>query len=374
MTESIIYLGMDVHKDTVMVSVLPADAAEPQRPRRLPNDARRLQRFFERLAKDGRIHACYEAGPAGYVLQRQLQAWGYHCDVVAPSLTPQRPGQQRKHDQYDASELARYYRSGDLVIIRIPTETEERVRDLVRCRETFQREILRSRHYIIKFLARRALVYRDGKHWTQKHVAWLRGLAAADTLAREDAVVLGEYLTLLEYKIHRREELDRQIEALALSPVYRTAIAWLRCFRGVDTQAAMVLATEIGDWHRFTSPRQLMAYLGLVPREHSTGHRERRGAITKAGNSHCRHVLVQAAWAYRHRPRVGAALATRQRGQPPGVVAHAWKAQHRLHKVYRQLAYRKGHQVAVVAVARELVGFLWAVMHRSNQTVLSQVA
>lgn len=222
----------------------------------------------------------------------------------------------------------------------------------MRCRETFQREILRSRYYVVKFLARRALVYRDGKHWTQKHVAWLHGLAAADTLAPEDAVVLGEYLALLEYKIHRREELDRQIEALALSPAYRTAIAWLRCFRGVDTQAAMVLATEIGDWQRFTSPRHLMAYLGLVPREHSTGHRERRGAITKAGNSHCRHVLVQAAWAYRHRPRVGAPLANRQRGQPPGVVANAWKAQHRLHKVYRQLAYRKGHQVAVVAVAR----------------------
>lgn len=362
MTASSIYVGMDVHKDTVTVSVLRADAPEPQRPQRLPNDARRLQRFFERLAKTGTIRACYEAGPAGYVLQRQLVAWGYHCDVIAPSLTPKRPGQQRKHDQYDASELARYYRSGDLVVIRIPTEAEERIRDLVRCRETFQREILRSRHYVGKFLARRGLVYRDGTRWSQKHLAWLHSVASG-TLTAEDAVVLREYLALLEYKLDRRADLDEQIEALAHASTYRTAVAWLRCFRGINTQTAMVLATEIGEWQRFASPRHLMAYLGVVPREHSSGQQERRGAITKAGNSHCRHVLVQAAWAYRHAPRVGAVLAARQRGQPPGVVAHAWKAQHRLHKVYRRLALRKGHQVAVVAVARELVGFLWAVLH-----------
>ena len=367
MSEPIIYVGMDVHKDTVTLAVLPANAVGPRRPHRLANDPRRLKRFFDRLATEGTIRACYEAGPAGYVLQRQLTAWGYHCDVIAPSLTPQRPGQQRKHDKYDASELARYYRSGDLVIIRIPTETEERVRDLVRCRETFQRELLRSRHYVVKFLARRGLVYRDGGNWTQQHVAWLHRVAGSDTLAAEDVVVLREYLALLAYKLDRREELDRQIEALALTPAYRAAVGRLRCFRGIATQSAMVLHTEIGDWRRFRSPREVMAYVGLVPREDSSGPQERRGPITKAGNAHCRHILVQAAWAYRHQPRVGATLAVRQRGQPPAVVAHAWKAQHRLHKLSRHLAYRKGHQVAVVAVARELVGFLWAVMQEEDE-------
>ncbi len=374
MSEHIIYVGMDVHKDTVTLAVLPTDATAPRRPQRLLNDPRRLKRFFDRLATEGTIRACYEAGPAGYVVQRQLTAWGYHCDVIAPSLTPQRPGQQRKHDKYDATELARYYRSGDLVLIRIPSEVDERVRDLVRCRETFQREILRSRHYVVKFLARRGRVYRDGGHWTQQHLAWLHRMAGSDTLAAEDAVVVQEYLALLEYKLDRRDELDRQIAALALTPAYRAAVGRLGCFRGIATQTAMVLHTEIGDWHRFSSPRELMAYVGLVPREHSTGPQERHGPITKAGNSHCRHVLVQAAWAYRHQPRVGATQAVRQRGQPPAVVAHAWKAQHRLHKLYRHLAYRKGPQVAIVAVARELVGFLWAVMHAEDETRGAQAA
>jgi transposase len=156
--------------------------------------------------------------------------------------------------------------------------------------------------------------------------------------------------------------LDDQIEQLALARPLATSVAWLSCCRGINTAAAVTLTTEVVDWRRFAKPTQLMAYLGLVPREDSSDKTERRGTITKAGNSHCRHVLVQAAWAYRHAPRVGAGLARRQRGQPPTVISHAWKAQHRLHKLYRHIAARKGPQIAVVAVARELVGFLWAIM------------
>lgn len=171
-----------------------------------------------------------------------------------------------------------------------------------------------------------------------------------------------EYLALFEYKAGRRDELDREIATLAELPALSTAVGWLQCFRGFQLHAAMVLATEIVDWRRFAQPTQLMTYVGLVPREDSTGARERKGSITKAGNSHCRHVLVQAAWSYRHRPRVGTQLRARQRGQPATVITHAWKAQHRLHKLYHHLAYRKQSQIAAVAVARELVGFLWAVM------------
>jgi transposase len=245
------------------------------------------------------------------------------------------------------------------VLIHIPSEAEERVRDLVRCRETFQREILKSRHYALKFLGRRGIIYREGNHWTQKHLRWLNRLLSDGVLSGEDAMVLGEYLALLDYKLARREELDRQIEELALGPAYRDAVGRIRCFRGLDTHGGMVLATEIVDFRRFQSPRPLMAYLGLVPSEDSSGERERRGPITKAGNTHCRHVLVQAAWSYRHRPTVGAPLKKRQQGQPPQVIAHAWKAQHRLHKLFHRVAARRGPQVAV---ARELVGFLWAVM------------
>lgn len=360
---SMIYLGLDVHKEAITIAVLPADAPTPTRVERLPNDLAKLRRYCARLAGEGELRACYEASGAGYVIHRAMREWGYACDVIAPSLIPTKPGQQRKHDKHDAAQLARLYRAGELTTVRIPSEAEERVRDLVRCRETLQREVLKSRHYILKFLARRGFVFREGTNWSTAHYHWLRRLAAAHTpLAAEDQIVYGEYLGLLEYKLSRRDELDRRIAALALTPALAPAVTRLQCFRGVQRHVAMVLTTEIGDWRRFASPRQLMAYLGLVPREHSSGDRERRGSLTKAGNAHCRHVLVQAAWAYRFQPKVGAALKARQRGQPAVVIAHAWKAQHRLHTLYRRLAVRTRPQIAVVAVARELVGFLWAVM------------
>jgi len=308
------------------------------------------------------VNACYEASGAGYVLHRMLTEWGVHCEVIAPSLTPVRPGQQRKHDRRDALNLARFYRAGELTPVRIPTEREEQVRDLVRCRETFQREILRSRHYVLKFLARRGFIFRGGGHWTRRHRRWLEQVLREAELSPQDRIVFGEYLSLLDYKIQRRDELDRRIEELALSPAYADAVGRLKCFRGLETLAAMTLATEIGDWRRFQSPRHLMAYLGLVPSEHSSGERQSLGPITKAGTSRCRHVLVQAAWEYRHRPAVGKEIRLRQRGQPALVVAHAWKAQHRLYKVYHRIAFRKSSQIAAVAVARELVGFLWAAM------------
>ena len=359
----ILYLGLDVHKESVTIAVLPAGAAAPTQVDKLPNDPKALRRHLGRLAERGELRACYEASGAGYVLQRLLQAWGYACEVIAPSLIPQRPGHQRKHDRYDAAQLARLYRSGELTPVRIPTEAEERVRDLVRCRATFQRELLRARHYVLKFLTRRGVRYTASKcHWTRAHHAWLEALPRSGALLGEDVVIFTEYLALMRYARQRRDALDEQLDALVVTPALRTAVAWLGCFRGIDTGAALVLATELVDWRRFGKPTQLMAYLGLVSREASSGDHEHRGPITKAGNSHCRHVLVQAAWAYRHGPAVGAALARRQRGQPAAVITHAWKAQHRLHKLYQHLSYRKQPQVAVVAVARELVGFLWAVM------------
>lgn len=358
-----IYLGLDVHKDSITIAVLPAGAPSPTRVDKLANDPARLRRYLERLAAHGALRCCYEASGAGYVLHRLLRAWGYACDVIAPSLIPQKPGPQRKHDRHDATQLAHYYRSGDLTAIRIPTEAEERVRDVVRCRETLQRELIKSRHYLLKFLARRGFVYRDGTNWSRPHLRWLTALARDDSpLTSEDRFVFREYLALFEYKLQRRDALDREIEQLALRPALAAAVGRLQCFRGISVHAAMVLATELGDWRRFTGPRQLAAYLGFVPREDSSGDRERKGSITKAGNAHCRHALIQAAWSYRYVPKVAAHLKARQDGQPPGVIAHAWKAQQRLHQRYVHLSYRKQPQLAVVAVARELVGFLWAAM------------
>ena len=363
--ETKVYVGMDVHKDSVMIAVLPEGEREPTLVKRLSHDPRGIRRLLDRLAREHEVRACYEASGAGYVLERKIRSWGHDCEIVAPSLIPWRPGERRKHDRKDAEELARLYRAGELVTIRMPTEREERVRDLVRCRGTFQREILKSRHYILKFLARRGLVYREGKNWTGKHWAWLRTIQRDAVLETEDQVALGEYLALLDYKLDRREELDRQIEALALEPSYREAVGRLCCLKGISTQAAMVLVTEIGDFRRFEHPGKLMAYVGLVPSEHSSGGTRRQGSITKAGNSRARHVLVQAAWTYRFPPRRGAVLKRRQEGQPPDAIAHSWKAQHRLNKVFKRLAFRKNNRIAAVAVARELVGFVWALMQES---------
>jgi transposase len=359
----IIYLGMDVHKESITIAVLPADAKAPTRLDRLPNDLAKLKKWLDRVARDGEVRACYEASGAGYVLHRALQEWGYACEVIAPSLIPKRPGVQRKHDKRDATDLARFYRAGELTVVRIPSEAEERVRDVVRCRETFQREILKSRHYILKFLARRGFVFREGTNWCGPHLKWLQHLTTdGSALASHDRLVFREYHALLMYKLQRRDELDRQIEDLALLPTLAPMVRRLQCFRGISLHSAMVLATEIVDWRRFERPAQLACYLGLISREDSSGDRTRLGSITKAGNSHCRHVLVQAAWSYRHRPQTSVDLKRRQQGQPPAVITHAWKAQHRLHQRFHYLTDRKRPQIAVVAVARELVGFLWAVM------------
>lgn len=249
-----LFIGVDVHKDSVMVAVLPSDAKDPTRFDRLPNDAPRLRRYFRALVSEWPIQACYEASGTGFELWRNLRAWGIVCDVIAPSLTPVRPGERRKHDRRDAAQLARLLRAGELVAIRVLTEAEERVRDLVRCRGTLQAEVVRSCHYVLKFLPtgpglprRRAL---DAQAF-----AWLHRLRTGDELQGEDTLTFGEYLALFEYKLQRREELDRQVEELSRTSVYHAIVARLCAFRGIKTYAAMVLATEVGPWQRFDSPR-----------------------------------------------------------------------------------------------------------------------
>jgi transposase len=367
------WVGLDVHKDSVTAAVFRNRDAEPLRVDRLPYDLHKIRRYFQRLQKEGNARACYEASGAGYVLQRALLGWGVECHLAAPSLIPRRPGEHRKTDRRDAIKIGRDFRDDRLVLIHVPTEEDERVRDLVRCRETFQREIIKSRHYILKFMRRRGFIYREGDHWTLRHLNWIRQVLAPGTLAEEDQVVLSEYLALLEYKLQRRDELDGRIEALALTPRYKPVVDRITCFRGFKTQAAMVIATELGDLRRFENPRQLMAFVGLVPSEHSSGDRRRLGAITKAGNTRVRHVLIQAAWHYRRRPAVGVPLRKRQRGQDPNVIRHAWKCQHRLYTLFHRLAAKKPRPVAATAAARELVGFLWAVLRDMDVSRLQEV-
>ena len=369
MAQSTVFVGMDVHQDSVTVAVLPEGAQECEESRQLPHDLAKIRRVFARLARRGTVRACYEASGCGYVLQRALARWGVACQVVAPSLIPQRSGDRRKTDKRDAAKLARLYRAGELTAIRVPDEAEEQVRSLVRCRETLTREILKSRHYVLKLLQARGLVYRGGSNWTQAHWAWLRKL----TLEGADAITFRAYLELLEYKLIQRDTLDREIEGVAFSEAYREPVGRLRCLRGVDTLTAMTLVCEIGDVRRFASPRQLMGYLGLTVSETSSGGVERRGGITKTGNARARRVLVEAAWHYRYPPRSSRRLRHRQEGQPSAVVAHAWRAQKRLHKKFEALVYRVAPSKAVVAVARELVGFVWALLHNDPASLQPQV-
>lgn len=367
------WVGLDVHKDSFTAAVFRNHDPEPLRVDRLPYDLRKIRRYVQRLLTEGTVRVCYEASGAGYVLQRSLTAWGVECHLAAPSLIPRRPGEHRKTDRRDAIKIGRDFRDHRLVLIYVPTEEDERVRDLVRCRETFQREIIKSRHYILKFMRRRGFVYRHGTHWTRRHLTWIRQVLALEDLAEEDHVVLSEYLALLEYKLQRRDDLDQRIEALALTPRYKPLVDRICCFRGFKTQAAMVLATELGDVRRFQSPRQLMAYVGLVPGEQSSGDRRRLGSITKAGNARVRHILIQAAWHYRRRPTIGTPLRKRQHGQDPDVIRHAWKCQHRLHSLFHRMAARKPNQVAATAVAREMIGFLWAVLREVDVASLQEV-
>lgn len=359
MKKDITYVALDDSKRVIVAGILRPGEPEPE-VRQIPNEPRLIRRLFARLKREGLVRACYEAGPAGYDLYRQLAALGVPCEVIAPALTPRRPGDRIKTDRRDAAKLVRLFRAGELTSIRVPEEAEEAVRDLLRCREDLQEDLLRWRHRLLKFLARHGRVYRDGRNWSHRHWTWLRS-------QRFDCPVLArtcqEYLFTVEQLRDRLAELEREIEAIAQQEPYREPVGWLRCFRGIATLSALTLLAEIQDFQRFRSSRELMAYLGLVPSEYSTGDRERRGSITKAGNSHARRILVEAAWHYRHGPRLSRSLVRRSQGQPQAILTQAWKAQQRLHRRYRHLVGRgKRPPVAVVAIARELAGFLWAAM------------
>ena len=355
------YVGLDAHKDTIFVSMLlpgRKGAVEWQ----LPNGtqaARTLARQLEREAA-GQVHACYEAGPCGYALQRQLEKHGVKCDVVAPSLIPVKPGDRIKTDRRDAKKLAELLRAELLTVVRPPTEAEESVRDLCRCREDAKHDETRARNRLMKYLLRNGVIYGDGRAWTQRYRRWLHSLRFAHAVQQ---AVFDEYMRAVEQREEQVRGLDDKLAQVAAEEPYRDAVAHLRCFRGIDIVTAMTIVAELHDIRRFKSPRELMAYLGLVPSEHSSADKHRRGGITKAGNSHVRRVLVEASWQYRHTPGVGVALRARRRGQPPRIIAVADRAMSRLHRRYWSLTMRgKPNNVATIAVTRELVGFIWSAL------------
>jgi len=356
------HLGFDVHAESLVVA-LAEPSGEVRRVGEIPNRLDALRRLVKRLGPPSALRACYEAGPTGYVLYWQLTALGVHCDVVAPTLVPTKPGDRVKTDRRDAVRLARSYRAGELTPVWVPDAAHEALRDLVRAREAATQDRLRARHRLSKFLLRQGQRPPPGvRPWTQKYRTWLQGDVHFEQRAQE--LTLLDYVGEVDHADARLERLERAIdEVVAMAPVaIRAVIEALQALRGIAKVSAVTIVAEVGPLSRFACPRQLMGYGGLGSQEYSSGPRVRRGPITKTGNAHLRRIVVEAGWAYRHAPALRGKLKQRQQGLSPTVREIAWKAQHRLHARLRKLLGRgKTKQQAVTAVGRELLGFIWAI-------------
>jgi len=331
-----------------------------------PRAVRRLARKLVREAKGGEVRCCYEAGPCGYALQRELEAAApLVCEVVAPSLIPSKPGERVKTDRRDGRKLCELLAAGLLTEVYAPTQEAEAVRDLSRGREDLKEDLHRAQHRLGKWLLRHNVRYTAGKKaWTRRHRDWLRSLRFDNPV---DQAVFDDYLLGVTQIEERIKTMDAKLEQVARQEDLREPIGWLRCFRGIDTVTAVGVQAELFDFRRFESPGKLAGYVGITPSEHSSGGKSKRGGITKTGNGHVRRLLVEAAHHYRHRPSSGVKLSKRREGQPGAVIAIADKAQHRLHRRYHRLLARGvPYNKAVVAVARELAGFLWAAMNHQH--------
>ena len=364
MKKSSTWVGIDDHKKKLSIAILCDPDEDKAELCEIPNEdraLRRLVRRLERQADGGEIRICYEAGPNGFSLKRRLEALGsVSVDVIAPSLTPRRPGQRVKTDSRDARKLAHLYRSGELTSIAMPVEEDESARDLVRTHQQVKTEIRRKQHHLLKFLTRRGRIYLEGKNWTLKHRRWLK---AQQWDHWPDEASFGELMTGLGELEERRRRLEAGIDRLAAEDSRAVLVGVLRCFHGIDTVGAVMISTEVFNVERFKSPRRLMSYLGLTVSVDQSGDRDRRGSITKSGNRFVRFLLGQAAWHYRHRPSVGQVLRKRRKDQPAWAIAIADRAHRRLYRRYWTLVNKgKSPHKAATAVARELVGFLWEAM------------
>jgi len=358
MTRGTTFVGMDVHKATIQVAVLGPGKSAPIE-WTVENRGTAIIKLAKRLKSDAgdELDVCYEAGPCGFALMRQLTSLGVPCKVIAPALIPKQPGDRVKTDKRDARKLAALFRAGLLTAVHPPTADQEAVRDLCRARDDARDDRQRARHRLGKYLLRHGITY-DGKAWTRAHRAWLTALSFEHVAAQ---TTFDDYVRTVDAADERIKALDEKIDEIAQTGAYREAVGILRCFRGIDTTSAMIIVSELGDVTRFSSARALMGYLGVTPSEYSSGGREKRGGITKAGNAFVRRILVEAAWHYRHPARVGTALRRRREAKPGWAIAIAEKCQIRLHRRYRRLTDNgKSHNKTVVAVARELIGFIWA--------------
>jgi transposase len=356
MSDGIRWVGLDVHARQSTVAVFDQATGEVLT-RRVMGRPHELLPVLREIPRPARM--VYEAGPTGYGLARRAVAEGIELGVCAPGKTERSPTDRVKTDTRDAVRLARLLAAGELTLVTIPSVEREQLRDLVRCREDIRADLVRARHRIGGFLLRREIYWEGpGEAWTRKHRSWLTSVRFSDHASQ---ATLADYLHAHDVLIARRDQIEADLAQLALRAPCAHTVARLRCLRGIDTLSALGLCAEIGEWERFAHPDQLSAYLGIVPCEHTTGLQRRLGAITKAGSTHARRLLVEAAYHYRRGPAVGEALERRQRGHAPEIINISWKAQRRLHARWRQLrhARRKPNGIIAVAIARELAAFCW---------------
>jgi transposase len=359
--QSTTIIAFDQHAATTVAAVLLREQRQPAL-HSLTSETATILKFVARIQRQHPdVRCCYEAGPCGFELQRALALHQIPCDIIAPGLIPRRAGDRIKTDRRDAAHLAVLYRAGALTAIHVPTDQEEAIRDLLRCREDVRTDLLRARHRLSKFLLRHGRRFIATKSaWSQRHHTWLR----AQTWPLPALTQTHEaYLRTVDEAVARLRAIEGQLHELVMIEPLRTRVQRLRCFRGMDDITALTIAAELGDPRRFPSARGLMAYVGLIPSEHSSGTKHARGGITKTGNAHIRRVLVEAAWHYRHHPFIGKQLRRRHAGAPPAALIPAWRAQQRLYRRYHRLAARgKPKQHVVTAIARELTGFVWATL------------
>ena len=358
-SEGICFAGLDVHARKTAAAAVQLGSGEVFRAR-LPGSNAAAIEWLQTLP--GPVRAVYEAGPTGFGLARAARAAGIEMVVCSPGAIPRQPGDHTKTDQRDALKLARLLAAGQLRPVTVPSPELESLRDLVRAREDLRGDLMAARHRISKMMLRRGLVYSGpGSPWeSQRHAAWLGSIQLPDALAQ---AVLGEYLACHEVLLARRDRLDALIDEQARDPQWAALVGRLRCMRGIDTLTAVGLVAEIGDFHAFAKPKQLASFLGLVPGEFSTGDKRRQGSITKAGSSHARRLLIEAAWHYRRQPAISLTLRRRQDEQPAAAIETAWRAQLRLSGRWAHLDARRAKRrtTVAVAVARELACFVWEI-------------
>jgi transposase len=353
------YIGLDVHKERNEVAIADGHSGEVRLYGSISNDLHALEKLVYKLRGENVVlHFVYEAGPCGFVISRRLAQLGEECTVIAPSLIPKKSGDRVKTDRRDAVALARLHRAGELTGVHVPDERDEAIRDLVRARTDAVTDLRDNRHRLQAFLLRHGYKYTGKSHWIEAHLRYLRELVLAHPAHK---VVLEEYLMAITQASERIQRLEQHIATQAAQWRMKPVVEALMGLRGIQLLTAVALIAELGDLSRFAHPRQLMAYLGLVSREYSSGSKRRQGSITKAGNGHARWFVIEAAQHYRLAPKVSKELSPRLEKLPQRLKEISWKAQVRLHKKYWALLLRgKTVQKVQVAVARELVGFVWA--------------